>query len=170
MEKRARVRLPSLQTLTVEGRLRDSSRSRKGSREDGVTAPQAKEPERGREEEVMADSGLFVGFGLPVRGRERQALAVFNEALQYYGRLQQQGEIESFEPVFLEPHGGDLGGFILLRGDGEKLARVRASDEFLRLSARAGLIVDGFGVVMADLGERLQRQIGLYQEQLDELT
>ena len=28
--------------------------------------------------------------------------------------------IESFEPVFLEPHGGDLTGFILVRGDAEK--------------------------------------------------
>ena len=30
----------------------------------------------------MADAGLFVGFGRPVRGREQLALQVFNEALQ----------------------------------------------------------------------------------------
>ncbi len=42
----------------------------------------------------MADAGLFVGFGLPVRGREQQAVGVFNEAVQYYSTLQQQGEIE----------------------------------------------------------------------------
>jgi hypothetical protein len=59
----------------------------------------------------MAEAGLFVGFGLPVRGRERQAVKVFGEALEYYARLQQQGEIDSFETVFLEPHGGDLNGF-----------------------------------------------------------
>ena len=54
----------------------------------------------------MADAGLFIGYGLPVRGRERQAVKVFGEALEYYARLQQQGEIESFETVFLNPHGG----------------------------------------------------------------
>jgi hypothetical protein len=37
----------------------------------------------------MADSGLFIGFGTPVRGRERQASKVFNEAFEYYSRLQQ---------------------------------------------------------------------------------
>jgi hypothetical protein len=58
----------------------------------------------------MADSGLFVGFGLPVRGRERQAIKVFGEAFEYYSRLQQDGEIESFEPVLLEPHGGNSAG------------------------------------------------------------
>lgn len=118
----------------------------------------------------MASSGLFVGFGQPVRGRERQAIGVFNEAIGYYTRLQQKGEIESFEPVFLEPHGGDLGGFILLRGEAERLARVRTSEEFARLSARAGLVVEGFGVVGAELGERLAGQVSLYEEQLSELT
>ena len=61
----------------------------------------------------MADFGLFIGFGPPVRGgRERQRLAVFNEVLEYLTGLQQQGEIESFETVLLElATGGDLNGF-----------------------------------------------------------
>jgi hypothetical protein len=114
----------------------------------------------------MADAGLFVGFGDPVRGRESQAVELFNETLAYYGRLQEEGEIESFEPVFLEPHGGDLNGFILIRGNAEKLASLRVSEEFTQLSLRAGLIVNGFGVVGADLAERLQRQMEYYTEQI----
>ncbi|HEY5987384.1 MAG TPA: hypothetical protein VIV12_13575 [Streptosporangiaceae bacterium] len=118
----------------------------------------------------MPDFGLFIGFGAPVRGRERQAIKVFNEAIEYYTRLQQQGEIESFESVFLEPHGGDLGGFTLVRGDRDKLASIRTSDEFARLSTRAGLIVEGFGVIGANLGERIGTLIGIYNEQVEELT
>jgi len=118
----------------------------------------------------MADSALFVGFGFPVRGRERQAIAVFNEAFEYYSRLQEGGEIESFEPVLLEPHGGELSGYFLLRGDRAKLARVRASDEFERLTVRAGLIVDNLGIVGAALGERLMSQIATVTEALDNLT
>ena len=95
----------------------------------------------------MADAGLFIGYGIPVRGRERQAVRVFGEALEYFARLQQQGEIESFETVFLNPHGGDLNGFTLLRGDPDKLSSIRTSDEFvMRLSVRADLITEGFGV------------------------
>ena len=114
----------------------------------------------------MADAGLFVGFGDPVRGRESQAVELFNEVLGYYGRLQEEGEVESFEPVFLEPHGGDLSGFILLRGDAEKLAALRVSDEFTQLTLRAGLCVESIGVVGADLAERLQRQMAFYTEQI----
>ena len=114
----------------------------------------------------MADAGLFIGFGDPVRSRESQAVEVFNETLAYYGRLQEEGEIESFEPVFLEPHGGDLSGFILMRGDAEKLASLRVSEEFTQFATRASLIVDRFGIVGADLAERLQRQMEFYTEQI----
>ena len=114
----------------------------------------------------MADAGLFIGWGEVVRGRETEALEVFNEVLAYYGRLQEEGEIENFEPVFLEPHGGDLNGFILIRGDAERLASLRVSEEFTQFSIRAGLVVDGFGVVGADLAERLQRQMEYYTERI----
>jgi hypothetical protein len=118
----------------------------------------------------MADFGLFIGFGSPVRGRERQAVTVFNEAIEYYARLQQQGEIESFETVLLEPHGGQLSGFTLLRGDRDKLASIRTSDDFARLNIRAGLIVENFGVVDADLGERIGTLMGVYNEQVEDLS
>ena len=114
----------------------------------------------------MADAGLFVGFGDPVRGRESQAVELFNEVLGYYGRLQEEGEIDSFEPVFLEPHGGDLQGFFFLRGEAEKLATLRVSDEFQSTIIRAGLVVDNVGVVGASMGARLERLMGSYTEQI----
>ncbi|HEX2426862.1 MAG TPA: hypothetical protein VHI53_02995 [Gaiellaceae bacterium] len=114
----------------------------------------------------MADAGLFIGWGEVVRGRESEAVELFNEALGYYARLQEEGTIDSFEPVFLEPHGGDLNGFVLVRGDAERLAELRVSDEFTQFSLRATLIVDGFGVVGADMAERLQRQMEFYVEQI----
>lgn len=118
----------------------------------------------------MADAGLFVGFGQPVRGREQQAIGVFNEAVQYYAALQEQGEIDGFDAVLLEPHGGELGGFFLLRGEVAKLASVRTSDDFQRLNARAGLIVENLGVVGASLGAGIEQQMALYQAQVAELA
>ena len=35
---------------------------------------------------------------------------------------------------------------------------------------RAGLVVEGFGVVAADLGDRIASQMASYQEQVAELT
>ena len=123
-----------------------------------------------RRELVVADSGLFIGFGAAARGRERQAIKVFNEAFEYYSRLQQEGQIESFEPVLLEAHGGELGGFFLLRGDQDKLAHIRGSDEFERLTARALLTVDSIGIVSAALGSRVAAQMSVFTAQMEELT
>ena len=114
----------------------------------------------------MADAGLFVGLGNPVRGREGQAVELFNETIGWYTRLQEEGEIESFEPVFLEPHGGDLNGFILIRGDAEKLSALRVSEEFTQFTIKAALYVETIGVVGADLNERLQSQMAFYTEQI----
>lgn len=118
----------------------------------------------------MANAALFIGWGVPVPGRERQALRVFNESIQYYSWLQQQGRIESFEPVLLEQHGGDLGGFVLLRGDDEQLSRLRTDTEFQHNTTRAGLVVSNLGVVSGFIGENLSRIMGDYQSQVDELT
>jgi hypothetical protein len=112
----------------------------------------------------MADDALFLGWGEVVRGRERKAVELFNESVQYYGRLQGDGKIESFEPWFLMPHGGDLTGFILLRGERAQLDELTRDPEFESLQARVGMIVDRLGVVQASTGESLGRLMGQFEE------
>ncbi len=118
----------------------------------------------------MADFALFIGFGYPARGREQQAAKVFGEAVELWTSWQQAGEIESWEAFFLEPHGGDLSGFFLLRGERDALGRARASEELLRISTRAQLIVDSFGIVSAETGGRVQEQMGIFLDAAGELS
>jgi hypothetical protein len=118
----------------------------------------------------MADFGLFIGFGWPVRGRERKSTEVFNEAVALFSRWQEEGTIESWDAVFLEPHGGDLGGFFLLRGERDRIAQARVSDDFNRVSTRAQLIVEGFGVVGAQMGDQIGQQMQVFLEAAGELT
>ncbi|HJW75717.1 MAG TPA: hypothetical protein VJ787_08640 [Thermoleophilia bacterium] len=118
----------------------------------------------------MADTVIFIGFANPVRGREKASEKVFGEAMEYWGRLQAAGEIEGADAVLLEAHGGDLGGFFLLKGEADKLARVRASEETRRLLVRANLIVDGLGVVAGVTGNELARQMGLFLEAAGDLA
>lgn len=113
----------------------------------------------------MADNALFLGWGWPVRGREPQSIQLFQESVQYWTRLQQQGQIDSFEAYTLEPHGGDLSGFAILRGDADKLSRLRYSEEFVRFDTRASLVVENFGVVMAFTGQELNRQFAEFGQQ-----
>lgn len=112
----------------------------------------------------MADEALFFGWGEVVRGREAKAVEVFGEAVQYCAQLQQDSKIESFEPWFVAAHGGDLAGFILIRGEREQLDEIRRSPEFERLVTRASLVVDGTGVINAFTGDALARLMGQFQE------
>jgi hypothetical protein len=118
----------------------------------------------------MADAALFVGWGQVVRGREERALDVFNETIELYGQMQADGRIESFEVCLLDPHGGELGGFELLRGSEDQIDALRRSDDFERLMTKASLVVDDLGMVGASIGEGLGRQIAIYQEQIGVLA
>jgi len=53
--------------------------------------------------------------------------------------------------------GGDLGGFLLIRGQPEKLAQLRNRDDFHELNVRGGLLLTNFGVTFAFTGDDLQK-------------
>jgi hypothetical protein len=117
----------------------------------------------------MAGDAIFIGWGAPVRGREQKGLEVFGETVELWGRLQQEGKLESFEPVFIGPHGGDLQGFFLLRGERATLDEIARSEEFERVATRAGFIVESFGVLPAYCGEGIQAPMAIYQAAAAEL-
>ncbi len=103
----------------------------------------------------MADRVLFLGWNRSVAGREQQAMQLFQKSIEFYDGLQADGRIESFEPVILAAHGGDLNGFILLKGEAEKLDEIRRDDTFTNLSIEANYCLNGFGIVPGYIGEGL---------------
>ena len=111
----------------------------------------------------MADRVLFVSWGAAVRGREERGLEVFNEALGLLGRRQQEGEIESFDVVLFEPN-GELNGYVSIRGSAAQIEALRENEEFLRSTADATLIVDGFRHIAGYTNEGIARQLAIYQE------
>jgi hypothetical protein len=117
----------------------------------------------------MAGEALFLGWGQVVRGREQLALEVFQESIAFYGKLQEDGRIDSFETFLLAPHSGDLAGFIIMHGEQSTLDSVRSSQEFLRVISRAGAVVDNVGVVSAYTGEALGQLMGLFADVSQEL-
>lgn len=108
----------------------------------------------------MADRALFIGWSRPVVGREKEANQLFQKAMSYYARLLSEGHIESFEPVLLAAHGGDLNGFVMLRGEAGKLEALREDDEFGGYVVEAGNCLEGFGVITAYIGESLMKLMG----------
>jgi hypothetical protein len=111
----------------------------------------------------MADQVLVISWGAPVRGREERSIEVFNDAVGLSGRMQQDGRIEKFDIVLLDPN-GELGGYLELHGSGEQLAAVREDEEFQRNTADASLIVEGLRHTMGYTNEGIARQMAIYQD------
>lgn len=116
----------------------------------------------------MADRVLFMSWGTPVRGLEVRGLEVFSEGLGILGRMQQDGRIEGFDVVLLEPN-GELKGYIQAHGSAEQITALRQDEEFIRNTIDASLIVEDLRHVEGFTNEGVARQMGLYQEAIGQV-
>jgi hypothetical protein len=114
----------------------------------------------------MATNVVFVGWDRPIPGREGKAVELFQEYMQYLGGLQQAGTIQSFEAVLLGVHGGDLNGFVLIRGDPAKLDALLSSEQWETYITRGGLVLDRFGSIRGAAGNLLTEQMQLYAKSI----
>ena len=80
------------------------------------------------------------------------------------------GAIDSFEAFFLDYYGGDLSGFLLIRGDREKLNKIRTDPEFENRNMRVAALVPNLGIIDAFTGDELQRRMTEYQKALAQLV
>ena len=110
----------------------------------------------------MADRVWFIGFGRPVPGREAAASGLGRQAIAMFERLQAAGEIEGYETVMLDPHGGDLGSFMLVRGEAAKLARLPMDPEWQQLAVSTAVVAEGFGIVGGTTGEAYLQMIDAF--------
>lgn len=109
----------------------------------------------------MNSNVVMFGWNRSLPGREAMSGQHFQEFLEYLGAQQKSGVIESFDVVFLEPHGGNLNGLMLIRGEPAKLTQLTGSSEWARHQIRAILHLDGAtsvrGFTGAAVGERMEQ-------------
>ncbi|MCB0947723.1 MAG: hypothetical protein KDB44_00300 [Mycobacterium sp.] len=115
----------------------------------------------------MAEAGLWIAWGVPARGRERQALAMLVEAPDYLSALQEQGRIERYDRVILKPQNIELGGFLLIQGSKEQIDGLRRDPDFEVWLNRVQLVADQVGIVDAWLGDGIAEAVTLYEKALD---
>lgn len=107
----------------------------------------------------MSSNAIFFGWNRSIPGREGLSAEHFNDFAQYLAGQQQTGMIQSFEPVFLALHGGDMNGFFLIRGENAQLDALIASPEWGTHMLRAGLHLENAGVVRAATGSLVLEQM-----------
>lgn len=102
----------------------------------------------------MADRIIFIRWGNPKVGREKQALQLFQRSIEYLMMQQREG-LESFEPAIISAHGGDLNGFVIIRGDAEKLAELRRTETWLNNVVEGNYCLENYGILEGYIGNSL---------------
>jgi hypothetical protein len=116
----------------------------------------------------MADRVVMITWGQVVRGREERAMENFNETIGLYGQLQQDGRIESFDVVLLNPSSG-IDGYLALHGSAEQLNALKEAEDFQRQLAAASLIVDDLKMVDGFTGPGIAKQMEIYQAEISKV-
>src|SRR5436853_6653740 len=112
----------------------------------------------------MAEAGLWVVWGVPARGRERQALHLLKETMhEYLETLRGSGRIERFDVAVLKPQISDLGGFILIQGSRQQIQDLRADNEFQVWANQVQMVADKMGLIDAWVDQGLEHAFGLYE-------
>ena len=76
----------------------------------------------------------------------------------------------NFEVAILNPTGGDVGGFFLIRGTAQQMDTLRRDDEFQVLLNRVQLIADGLRVADAIVDEAIAQQITRFDKVVGQLA
>ena len=116
----------------------------------------------------MASNALFFGWNRSIPGRERISEQHFGEFVEYLTGLQQQGTIQSFDATFLNPHGGDMNGFFLIRGESADLSAVMSTEEWMVHMTRAAMHLDGAGAVRGATGDMVMARMAIWGDAIPE--
>ena len=77
-------------------------------------------------------------------------------------RLAAEGCDSDFRCRVPRPHGGDLNGFFLIKGDSAKLDALVSTTEWITHITRAALHLDGSGVVRGVTGDEIMGRMALW--------
>ena len=102
---------------------------------------------------------FFVSWNRPVAGKEAIAFEHFNQCISFLGKQQTAGHIESYEPALLDYRGGEMNGFIIIRGDRARIMNMCASEEWMDLAARASCLVTNFSAVFGEVNDAMKNRM-----------
>lgn len=99
------------------------------------------------------DAVLLLGYDRPIPGREENASNLIDELFAFLEQQKSTKNLDTYDAISLNVYGGDLNGFVLIRGKRGKLDELRACDEFDELMVKAHMLMTGVRVITGVHGE-----------------
>ena len=86
----------------------------------------------------------------------------YRNLTKYLSGLERNGAIQGFDVVLLDPHGGDLSGFFLIKGESSQLDKVVSTSEWITHVTRASLHLEGSGAVRGVTGDEVMKRMAIW--------
>jgi hypothetical protein len=112
----------------------------------------------------MSSNAIVFGWNRSLPGREQLSGKHFQDFMAYLQAQKAASRIESFDPVLLEPHGGSVNGFFLIRGTSAQLTAMTDSPEWVQHQIRAELHLEGAGIWRAVVGAAVSERMGMWMQ------
>ena len=118
----------------------------------------------------MADAALFIGWGQVVRGREKRAVQVFNESVEYWGEgCRATARSRTSRWCSWRRTAATFRASPCCAAARSRSASCCADEESGAASRGADQIIDSQGVIDAAIGEGIARGMAQYQGEVDDL-
>lgn len=118
----------------------------------------------------MGDYGHVTSWGGIRAGRERQALALWTDAIDFYEKAKANGLIDEYEVLLFQPTGGALpAGIITLWGTQDQVDAIARNDDRMALQMRATLLLESHVETRAMRGAAMLEGVGTFQTLVDSL-
>ena len=117
----------------------------------------------------MADTGFWIAWGIPARGRETHALGLLEKSLSgFLEELVRDGRIERYDTAILKPQPHELGGFVLLQGSRQQIDTLSRDADFQSWLNQIQLVADHVGIADAWVGDGIAEAMDRYRDALRE--
>jgi len=109
---------------------------------------------------------IFFAWNRSVPGREKTSGQHFEEFVTYLSGKAKSGAIGGFDAVFLDPHGGDMNGFFLIRGESASLDALTATAEWSEHMTRGALHLQGAGAIRGATGDQAMKRMEIWNKHI----
>jgi hypothetical protein len=111
----------------------------------------------------MSTNTAMFAWKRSLPGREQMSATHFDDFVGYLDGLQKDGQIDSFEPVLLDPNASGMIGFFLIRADDARLSQVLSSDAWSGHMVRAMIHLDQPVLMRGVTGALVQELMGRWR-------
>lgn len=109
------------------------------------------------------DHIILMSWTRAIPGREAIAGELFQSSLTWFKRQVEQGNIAGAEPYLLTANGGDINGFIIVRGSSEALTNLSHHKDYENLVVQANLCLQNFAVINGYRGSRVTEMMNAWK-------